>query len=164
MRPSVLILLAAVAAPLAAQCRDLGLRGGSGCGLSTPWGIPTMSCSGTPQIGNQAFAMSANVPCTATGAVLMVGACLAAPIVIRGPWGPGGFCGPAEAVCAVFVDLASAVAIPGAPRVGGFTFPLPIPNDASLRGLTVCTQEVNVCAITSGACVGASHGVAITFL
>jgi hypothetical protein len=64
----------------------------------------------------------------------------------------------------VFVDLASAVAIPGAPRVGGFTFPLPIPNDASLRGLTVCTQEVNVCAIMGGACVGASHGVAITFV
>lgn len=157
------VLLAVLAPSLAAQCRDVGSRGGSGCGLSTPFGIPTLSCVGTPRIGNQSFTMSANVPCNATASLLMVGACLGTPIVIRGPFGAGGFCGPAEAVCAAFVDLTSAIAILGSPQGGSFVFSLPIPNDPALRGVTLCTQEVNVCSLPGGSCVGASHGVAITF-
>ncbi|MEZ5965481.1 MAG: hypothetical protein R3F56_16730 [Planctomycetota bacterium] len=157
-----LSVLTCVLVPVSAQCLNLGTPGLNGCGTSTPFGIPTLACVGTPTIGNLTFGMTANVPCTFSSGFLLVGACLASPIVIRSGFGPGGFCGPSQAPCAIQVDLATTVAIAGLPRAGGYTFSLPIPNDPRLAGLRVCAQETNLCAITGGGCIAASQGVALT--
>jgi hypothetical protein len=136
----------------------------NGCGFSTPWGIPTIACVGAPQIGNPSFAVTANVPCAAgapTAALLLVGICRSPSLLIRGPFGAGGFCGPTEAVCALFVEPVL-FTLPGSPRAGGFDFAMPLPNDPGLRGLTACVQEANLCPVQGGACVAASQGIAIT--
>ena len=157
-----IFFLASVAAPLQAQCVNLAPPGGNGCGNSTPFGIPTLTCFGSPQIGNPTFGFTANVPCASSNGTLLIGACRTTPLLITGPFGAGGFCGPTQAVCALFVDPLAMASLPGQVQVGGFVFALPIPNDPRLLGARVCAQEANLCAIPGGFCVGASQGIEIT--
>jgi hypothetical protein len=159
---ATVLTLLAVAAPLDAQCVDLALPGANGCGTSTPFGIPRIACVGAPTIGNAAFAVDAIVPCTASAAALLVGGCLPQAIPIRGPFGNGGFCGPTQAPCLLFVDPAFVWPLTGVAQTGGFRFALPIPNDAGLRGLRICAQEAGVCMPPIGPCIHASQGISIT--
>lgn len=144
-----------------AQCTIYGSPGGSGCGSSTPWGIPTIRCSGAPTVGNQSYAIEASIPCQTTAPMLMLGGCLPVPYRITGPFGAGGFCGPTEASCLLFVGPSIFAAVPGSSTTPpyGFRFALPIPADPALRGSAVCAQLFTFCATTGGACIGASHGL-----
>ncbi len=160
--PGFATVLVLLAASVPAQCTLLSSPGGSGCGWSTPFGIPTIQCVGSPQLGNQSFAITANVPCPMVVSALMLGACRSAPLVIRSPFGVGGFCGPAEAVCALFLDPSAAVLVPGTPRAGGASFAIPVPNDPSLANLGFCAQELNLCAMAGGVCLGASNAISVT--
>jgi hypothetical protein len=161
LRP--LTLLLATSIPLAAQCADVAPRGGNGCGFFTPFGIPVLNCAGAPRIGNGAFALDVSLPCLGSAGTLLLGGCRPTSWVIRSGFGAGGFCGPTEAVCALFVDENALVALPGLGRTGGFTFPLPIPNDPRLVGVRVCAQGVSLCPLGASTCVAASQGVAVTF-
>lgn len=163
LRTPLALLVAAALFTVAsrAQCTLHSSPGGSGCGTSTPFGIPTIACVGSPQIGNAAFGVTANVPCTMTASALLLGACRTQPFVIRSPFGVGGFCGPAEAVCALFVDETAAIVVSGTPRAGGANFAVPVPNDPLLVGVRFCAQEFNLCAMPGGACIGASNAIAI---
>jgi hypothetical protein len=144
-----------------AQCTPYGSIGGSGCGFSTPWGIPTIRCAGAPTVGNQSYAIEANIPCQTATPILMLGGCLATPYRIPGPFGAGGFCGPTEASCLLFVGPAIYASVAGVSTTPpyGFRFALPIPADPALRGSVVCAQLFAPCAIPGGACLGASHGL-----
>lgn len=150
-----------IAAVTRAQCTLHSSPGGSGCGTSTPFGIPTITCVGSPQLGNAAFGVTANVPCVMTVSALLLGPCRAQPFVIRSPFGVGGFCGPAEALCALFVDAATSIVVPGTPRTGGAAFAVPVPNDPRIVGALFCAQEFNLCTMPGGACIGASNAIAI---
>lgn len=141
-------LLLASSAP--AQCANLALPGQSGCGHSTPGGMPAISCAGAPAVGNVAFGVSASIPCLASFPVLPVGTCLPSPLLITGPFGAGGFCGPPTAPCLAFVGLTTFLVLP------------PIPNNPTLAGTTVCVQEANLCLQPGGSCIGASQGLSIT--
>jgi hypothetical protein len=149
------------AAPASAQCTLYGSPGGSGCGFSTPWGIPTIRCSGAPTVGNQSYAIEANIPCQTTAPMLMLGSCLAPPYRIGGPFGAGGFCGPTEASCLLFIGPRIYAGVPGVSTAppSGFRFALPIPADPALRGGVVCAQLFTLCATMGGTCLGASHGL-----
>lgn len=162
-RTSLAVLFATALLTVAgrAQCTLHSSPGGSGCGTATPWGIPTITCVGSPQLGNAAFGVTANVPCAMTASALLLGPCRVQPFVIRSPFGVGGFCGPAEALCALFVDAASSIVVPGTPRTGGATFAVPVPNDPRIVGVLFCAQEFNLCTIQGGACIGASNAIAI---
>lgn len=149
-------------ASAASQCVVVGSVGGSGCGVSTPFGIPRVTCNSQPVLGNAAFAVDAAVPCPASAGILLIGACLPQAQVIRGPFGFGGFCGPTESVCALFVDPQGAIAISGFVTPGGYSFPLPIPNDPGLAGLRLCAQQAGLCSFAQGSCIHASHGMQIT--
>jgi hypothetical protein len=146
-----------------AQCTLFGSVGGSGCGFSTPWGIPSIRCSGAPTVGNAGFAIEANIPCQTTTPLLMLGSCQPVPIRITGPFGAGGFCGPTEATCLLFVGPSIFAAASGTSTTppNGFSFALPIPSDPALRGGVVCAQLFTFCATTGGACLGASHGISV---
>jgi hypothetical protein len=150
----------AVVSPAVAQCTNVSTPGGSGCGNFTPFGIPTLQCTGSPTMGNPAFGFTANVPCTATFGTLMLGVCRSAPLVFNTGFGSGGLCGPSQAPCALFVD--AAVTLPGVSRAGGFTFSVPIPNLPQLIGLRLCAQNANVCSQL--VCISASQGVSVTVL
>lgn len=160
----VALLAAGLATSLAAQCGFVSSPGGSGCGSSTPFGIPTIACAGQPQLGNQSFAVTARVPCAMSASALLLGNCLVTPHLIRGPFGANGFCGPTEAVCALYVDVALSVVIPGTAISGGASFAIPVPNDPGLRSLRFCAQEWNLCTLPTGSCLGASQAISITLL
>ncbi|HET6204278.1 MAG TPA: hypothetical protein VFI25_15910 [Planctomycetota bacterium] len=168
-RPGILLSVLPAALPLGSpartQCTNLAVPGLNGCGGFTPFGIPTIACAGTPSVGNASFAVTAVVPCTVSSPTLLVGTCLASPIVVLGPFGAGGFCGPSMARCIAFVGPTIFLALPGiATGLTSFTFPLPIPNDPTLIGASVCVQEVNFCNLGAGQCVGASQGISIAVL
>ena len=162
----IAIAAASLAAGARAQCTNLATPGLNGCGLSTPFGIPTIMCAGSPTVGSATFSVTGNTPCQTSVPVLLIGPCLPAPILITGPFGAGGFCGPTMAFCQRFVGLPIYAAVLGAvlapPNL--WTFTLPIPNDPTLQGATVCIQQVNVCTIapTTGLCIGASQGISVT--
>ncbi len=156
-----LVACAVLGASLAAQCANVTSPGGSGCGGFTPFGIPISNCSGAPAIGNAAFALHTTAPCfgTATGAVLLVGVCRAAPIVFTTGFGPGGLCGPSQATCALFVDALTV--LPGVPSsAGGYSFAAPIPALPQLVGLRLCVQSAVFCSGTP--CTAASNAVSVT--
>ena len=158
---SVIFLAALTQA--SAQCTLFGSPGGSGCGFSTPWGIPTIRCSGAPTVGNQSYAIEASIPCQTAAPLLMLGSCQPTPLRIGGPFGAGGFCGPTEASCLLFVGPSIYAGVPGVSTAppSGFRFALPIPADPALRGGIVCAQMFTLCATTGGACIGASHGLSV---
>jgi hypothetical protein len=162
------IAAASLVAGARAQCTNLAVPGLNGCGNFTPFGIPTIMCAGAPTVGNAAFSVTGNTPCQTSIPVLLIGPCLPAPIQITGPFGAGGFCGPSMAPCLQFIGLPFYVAVVGAvlapPNL--WTFALPIPNDPTLQGATVCIQQVNVCTIatTTSQCIGASQGISVTVL
>ncbi len=149
-------------APIVAQCVNISIPQGSGCGYVTPFGIPVASCNGAPSIGNASFGFTTTAPCLAAGnataGLLLIGLCLPAPIAITTGFGPGGVCGPSQALCALYVNVIG-VAV-GVAQAGGFAFPTPVPNDPGLVGLQLCVQGANVCS--GGPCVSATQGVRVT--
>ncbi len=164
---TLLIAMAAASlvAGVQAQCTNLATPGLNGCGNSTPFGIPTIMCGGSPTVGNAAFAVTGTTPCQTTVPVLLIGTCLPAPILITGPFGAGGFCGPSMAPCLAFVGPTIYAAVLGAvqapPNI--WIYALPIPNDPTIQGATVCIQQANLCAFAiGGQCLGASQGISVT--
>ena len=149
-----------LAPPAAAQCTTLGLPGQTGCGLGTT-SAPSISCLGIPSVGNSSFAVAASIPCLPSPPLLLVGTCLPAPVAVPGPFGTNGFCNPGAGGCLAFVGPTIFLAIPAVATTGGFFFPLPIPNDPTLLGATVCVQEANLCILFVGSCVGVSNGISI---
>ncbi|HEU5395335.1 MAG TPA: hypothetical protein VFV36_11130, partial [Candidatus Methylomirabilis sp.] len=121
-------------------------------------------CAGTPTLGNAAFSVTANTACQSTVPILLIGPCIPGSIPITGPFGAGGFCGPGMSFCHRFVALPIYAAVLGAVLTPPFlwTFALPIPNDPTIQGATVCVQEVNLCPLTTGQCIGASNGISVT--
>jgi len=149
--------LAVVAASHAvAQCTNASIPAATGCGWSMPFGIPTVSCAGSPTIGNATFTVTSSPQClgTATVGILVVGTCRPALLL---PMGPGAACGPTQATCAQYVDIITA--IPGTVSAGGFSFSTPIPNIPQLAGLQLCAQSALFC---TGGCVAVSNGLRIT--
>jgi hypothetical protein len=142
---------------LLGQCSNVSLPWGSGCGGFSPFGIPVLSCAGSPTVGNLAFGLTTTAPCASSSGFLLVGPCLSAPLVITSGHGPGGICGPSQAVCALHVD--PCLVLTGAPTGGGYAFSTPIPNDAGLVGLALCAQGVPVCAAEP--CFAATQGVRV---
>jgi hypothetical protein len=167
MRPFLTAIAAAALASGAwAQCVNFG-AGFYGCGSSTPFGIPMLMCAGSPTVGNAAFSVTTGVPCLSSAPLLVIGPCQPAPVLIPGPFGNGGFCGPSMAPCmaavgpAIFGILVGAILTP--PNI--WTFALPIPNDPTLQGANVCIQEANVCPLfPSGQCIAVSPGISVTVL
>jgi len=148
---------------LLGQCQNVSLPGGSGCGAFTPFGIPFLNCLGAPTIGNAGFGFTATAPCSGgpvNGAALLLrGVCRAVPLV-QFNYGPGGMCGPSQAVCALHVDIAAVV--PGTLASGGaqFSYSVPVPNVPQLVGLQLCVQHAHACDTVN--CIAASHGVRVT--
>ncbi len=151
-------LVVVAAAPLAAQCVNAGLPFGSGCGHSTPFGIPVASCAGAPSLGNPTFGFNTTAPCIASGGLLLLGPCLPAPFVFTSGFGPGGLCGPSEATCALFVD--PVCVLTGIAQGSGFLFPAPVPNHPSLVGLQLCVQGANICS--GMGCIAMTQGIQFT--
>lgn len=161
LRRTVLLLLLPCALP--AQCIDMAPAGLNGCGFFTPFGIPVLRCDNAPMHGNSGFVLSSTAPCNVSIGVLVAGLCPPGSVVVRGPFGAGGFCGPSMATCALFVDTAASAMIPGTLAQGLFTFPVPIPADPRLVGARFCGQAFELCAHSPGAvCIAASQGVAVT--
>lgn len=154
------LLVLMVVAPASAQCANVSLPGGSGCGPVTPFGIPIVSCSGLPAVGNASFGFNTAAVCfsglPAVG-FLVAGQCLPAPLALSG-FGPGGFCGPSQAFCALWVN--PEVTLGGTPSGSGFSFPVPIPNSPLLVGAQLCLQGVTIC--TGVPCVSLSNAVSVT--
>jgi hypothetical protein len=152
-----------LAGTLVGQCQNASLPGGSGCGDFTPFGIPFVFCSGAPTIGNTGFGFTATAQCSggySQGAALMLlGACRAVPSALTN-YGSGGMCGPSQAFCALYVDVAAVV--PGVLAPGGqqFSYVVPVPNAPPLVGLQLCVQHAHACATLN--CIAASHGVRVT--
>jgi hypothetical protein len=160
------VAAASLVAVARAQCTNLGIPQASGCGNSTPFEIPTISCSGSPTLGNAAFAVGAIVPCASSAPILVVGTCLPSPAPLSGPFGVGGFCGPAMSLCIPWVGPTIYGAVPGVAVTPPlfWTFPIPIPNDPTVQGANVCIQEANLCGIPGGFCIGASQGISVTVI
>jgi hypothetical protein len=160
--PSLVAVIAS-AGGLLGQCQNVSLPGGSGCGYATPFGIPFVFCSGVPTIGNTGFGFTATAQCSggfSQGAALMLlGTCRATPLPLNN-YGPGGMCGPSQAFCALYVDVAAVV--PGVIAPGGqqFSYVVPVPNAPPLVGLQLCVQHAHACATLN--CIAASHGVRVT--
>jgi hypothetical protein len=153
-----LSLALSLSSALAGQCANVSLPWGSGCGLTTPFGIPFLSCVGAPTVGNLSFALTTSAPCVSTCGFLLVGPCLPAPVAFPFGYGAGGMCGPSEAVCLLHVD--PCVALPGVPTAGGYSFSTPIPNDPGVVGLHLCAQGVPLCSAVP--CLAATQGVSVT--
>lgn len=151
-------LTLSLSSALAGQCVNVSLPWGSGCGLFTPFGIPVLSCSGAPTVGNLSFGLTTTAPCTSNAGFLLVGNCLPAPITITSGYGAGGICGPSEAYCALQVD--PCLVLVGVPTAGGYAFSTPIPNDPGLVGLQLCAQGVPVCSQIP--CFAATQGMSVT--
>jgi hypothetical protein len=152
-------LLLAVLAPThaVAQC-VYSTPGATGCGPSSPFWIPMISCNGAPSIGNPTFGVTTSTPCIGTpnAGLLLVGACLPAPIQFTS--GPAtGLC-VAEAFCALYLD--PCVVLMGTLSSGGFTYSLPVPNNPLFVGIQLCMQGVHTC--TGMSCVGATNNVRVT--
>lgn len=146
------------AATVSAQCALQSFPMGSGCGYSTPWGIPVVSCSGVPSIGNAGFGFTTTAPCIGVPVVglLLVGVCLPSPVVFtNGP--ASGLC-VSEAVCALFVD--TVVMLPGVAQAGGFAFSTPVPSAPQLIGLQLCVQGAHTCSGLP--CVSGTNSVRVT--
>jgi hypothetical protein len=157
----VVPILSLLAGTSAAQCTPLGTPGQTGCGLSATT-ANTLICTDVPTIGNANFAINTIVQCNPGPPLLLIGPCLPAPIAVPGPYGTNGFCGPSAAGCFAYVGPSIFLALPGTPSALGFWFALPIPNDPSLIGGTVCVQEVNFCILFVGQCLAVSNGMSIT--
>lgn len=159
LRVAALLLLAlAVAAPLSAQCVPYTFPMGSGCGYTTPWGIPVASCSGTPSIGNASFGFTTTAPCIGVpvAGVLLVGFCRPTPLLFTSG-ATSGLC-VSEAVCALHVN--PVVFLTGLPQAGGFAFTAPIPNSPQLVGLQLCVQGAHTCSGLP--CLSGTNAVRVT--
>jgi hypothetical protein len=158
-RAALALLLSGLAsATSVAQCVNVSVPMGSGCGFSTPFGIPVVSCTGAPSIGNASFGFTTSTPCPGvpTAGALLVGTCLPSPIqFLDGP--STGLC-ISQAVCALWVS--PIVFLTGLPQAGGFAFPTPIPNDPQLVGLQLCVQGAHTCSGLS--CLSATNAVGVT--
>lgn len=143
---------------MSGQCTYVSFPMGSGCGSSTPWGIPVVSCSGVPSLGNGSFGFTTTAPCVGVPVVglLLVGVCLPAPIVFTSG-AASGLC-VSEAVCALHVN--AIVMLPGFPMAGGFGFSTPIPNDPLLVGLQLCVQGAHTCSGLP--CVSGTNALRVT--
>jgi hypothetical protein len=142
---------------MAAQC-VFSPPGGSGCGISTPFLIPTIACSGAPSIGNQSFALTTTAPCVGSpsSGLLLIGNCLPSPIQFTD--GPAtGLC-VAQAFCALYLD--PCVVLIGAPTGSGFAYQLPVPANPQFVGLQLCVQGAHTC--TGLSCVSATNNVQVT--
>jgi hypothetical protein len=142
---TALVAAACLTLPSAAQCTLASGPYGSGCGGFTPFGIPVVTCSGAPTIGNPGFGFTTTAPCfpAPTSAVILVGTCRTTPIVFASGYGAGGLCGPSMAVCAQYLDIVTWFL--GTPQAGGFAFATPVPNVPQLVGLQLCVQGAHVC-------------------
>ena len=159
LRAAVSLLSALVAStPVSAQCVAHSFPMGSGCGYSTPWGIPVASCSGAPSIGSASFGFTTTAPCIGVpvAGVLLVGLCLPAPLVFTSGAATG-LC-VSEAVCALYVN--PIVMLPGLPQAGGFAFSTPIPNDPQLVGLQLCVQGAHTCSGLP--CLSGTNAIRVT--
>jgi hypothetical protein len=154
---SLLSVLAAV--PAAAQC-TFSTPMASGCGHSSPFGIPVIGCNSAPLVGNQSFAITTTAPCigSPTAGLLLIGNCLPAPIqILNGP--ATGIC-VAEAFCALYLD--PCVVLVGASTGGGFRYDLPIPAIPQLAGLQLCLQGAHTC--TGMSCIAATNNARVTVM
>lgn len=165
MRPGLLALLAALATggslagPAPAQCVSLGTPGLTGCvGLTLPVPAPIINCAFTiPSIGNAGFkVVASNLFCAP---FLAIGTCAASPA----PFPTGApFCSAAGLGCLAFVDyLSPFLLLAPAP---GPEWPLPIPNDPTLVGATLCAQAIGFGPGFCGSCVSVSNGLQVTLL
>src|SRR5262245_13587450 len=157
----VVPVLGLLAPSSAAQCTPLGTPGQTGCGLSATTANQLL-CVDVPTVGNPNFAINTIVQCNPGPPLLLIGPCLPTPIAVPGPYGTNGFCGPSAAGCFAYVGPNIFLALPGTPSALGFWFALPIPNDPTLIGGTVCVQEVNFCILFVGQCLAVSNGMSIT--
>jgi hypothetical protein len=145
--------------PALAQCVPQSWPMGSGCGFSTPWGVPIAQCTGQPTIGNAAFGFTSSTQCVGAPvtAILLVGTCLTPPVLFTNP--SSGLC-LSEAVCALHVNPIAVV--PGVLQGGSFAYATPIPNVPQFVGLQVCVQSAHWC--TGLPCIMASNAVRVTLL
>ncbi len=163
LRRALPVVALSFAHALPGQCQLASSQGGSGCGGYTPFGIPFLSCAGSPAIGNAGFGFTATAPCSGGpvngAALLLLGVCRATPLPLTN-YGAGGMCGPSQALCALFVDFVALV--PGALAPGGFQFAygVPVPNAPPLVGLQLCAQHEHTCDVVN--CIAASHAVRVT--
>jgi len=156
-----LALVSVLAAPASSQCVSLGTPGQNGCGLD-PTSVPSISCAGSPNVGNAAFQVVGGTPCVFAGSILLVGLCASPPVPVTGPFGTNAFCNPGPAGCTAYVDLNVVAVLLGIPTPAGVAFPLPVPNDPSILGAKVCAQEVITCALFVGVCIAVTNGISIT--
>lgn len=158
LRSLASLLVAVVgAASTSAQCVNHSAPWGSGCGYSTPFGIPVASCNGAPSIGNASFGFTTTAPCVGVPVfgVLLVGFCLPSPIQFTNP--SSGLC-VAESFCALYVN--AVVMLPGLPSAGAFAYSTPIPNDPQLVGLQLCVQGAHTCSGLS--CLSGTNAIGVT--
>jgi hypothetical protein len=158
-------VLVALAPSVPAQCVSLGPPGLVGC---APPGAPApfLTCAGNlPTVGSSSFALAASgFPAGSSTVELFLGFCDPTPSA------PPSFaipCPPAPAGCLLQVDLGGFFVIP--PRICGATscipvWPLPIPNDSSLVGATVCAQSIAIALAASPVCSAISNALSITLL
>jgi hypothetical protein len=152
--------LALLAAGVPAQCANLG---GPACGVQFP---PTISCAGSPTVGNMAFKVTSTIylPPGPVPVVLLVGNCASPAPTFSHP----AFC-TASFPCmpTAFVDLSLFFPVNGVSPAffQPVEFPLPIENDPAFVGFTLCAQAVGLSAYLTGApCIAVSNGISITFL
>jgi len=158
-------LLGAFAPAAAGQCVSLGPPGLVGC---APPGAaaPVLTCAGnSPAVGSASFHLVASgFPAGSSVVELFLGFCAPTPIA------PPAFvlpCPPALLGCNVRVDLGAFFVIP--PRICGPTscvpdWPLPIPNDSSLVGVTLCAQSIAIALAAAPPCSAISNGLSITII
>ncbi len=153
----------------AAQCVALGSPGLTGCQaipISVP--APSITCNSAPTVGNAAFKILGQnfLAAMSYPTWLAIGSCAAPPIVLPGgpfPPVPGSLCPAAPAGCIAYVDYLTPyafVSTSGLCPPGG-TWCLPIPNDPTLLGSTVCAQAIGVAL---GLCFQVSNGLSVTVM
>lgn len=156
-----LLLVLALQGPAAAQCVNLGTPGTAGCPL-VGFPPPILQCIGSPNVGNPIFAVATTFycpPCPGNACstpVLLAAPCASPPIPL--PTGPLAFCSSTGSCVAFVVPTSLALLPPQFPGV----WVLPIPNNPSLVGATVCTQLVGFATggpSCPGGCLILSHGL-----
>jgi hypothetical protein len=157
-----ILLLAVLGAGARAQCVDLGTPALTGCGAGAY--APALYCIGSPpSVGNPNFGLIGGIGAFGGPGILVLGPC-PTPTPIAGPFGTNAFCAPAPLGCTAFVDPAVSALLVGLPGGASNYYPLPIPNDPSLVGLTLCAQQIYLALLAVGFCIEVTNGVEITVI